>query len=369
LLPDASTSVKGVVKLSGSGNATTVARSDHNHSGIYAAASHGHATLFYTELLYTDSYSDTHNVLGYSGTSNYDITLGNDTYKTIINGSPIVLEPFISFTGLVKCTNGTLSIDTNTYALSSHNHTGVYAPITHSHNYLSSVAANMTDVKIGNVNGLGIRFWDQDEYKIFMSQATDVSYGGRILGETTSDYNMYFRFGTHGVNRGFVFESSYGVKLAAINPDAFRTVLPLIVRSTETSYDNSRFTLGNATLKFLAASDNIEINKGLRFTAGTIQGAVIDNYGVCSTAASTGAKTVTISGFRLATGVQINVKFSNNNYAYPMTLNVSNTGAKTVKAYGDSSEQDFIEQIKAGAVIPFVYDGTYWVIPTTPSMY
>lgn len=107
----------------------------------------------------------------------------------------------------------------------------------------------------------------------------------------------------------------------------------------------------------------------MRFTAGTIQGAVIGNYGVCSTAVSTGAKTVTISGFRLATGVQINVKFSNNNYAYPMTLNVSGTGAKTVKAYGDNDEQYFLEQIQAGAVVPFVYDGTYWVIPTTPSMY
>lgn len=143
----------------------------------------------------------------------------------------------------------------------------------------------------------------------------------------------------------------------------------LTVRSTETSYNNSQFILGNATIKYLAASDTLEYDTGIAFTAGEIKGAVIGNYGVCSTAASTGAKTVTISGFRLATGVQVNIKFSNDNYAYPITMNVSGTGAKTIKAYGESTEQDLIEQIKAGAIIPLVYDGTYWVIPTTPSMY
>jgi len=233
--------------------------------------------------------------------------------------------------------------------------------------FLRSDAANSSDIAWSSISGLGIRFWNNEKYKIFMAHTDNTTYGGNMSG-VTADYNMYFRIGD-GTNRGFVFESSYSVKLASINPDGIRTLVPLTVRSTETSYDNSQITLGHAEIKYRLGNDNIEINKGLRFTAGTIQGAVVGNYGVCSTAASTGAKTVTISGFRLATGVQINVKFSNNNYAYPITLNVSNTGAKTVKAYGDNDEQYFLEQIQAGAIVPFVYDGTYWVIPTTPSMY
>ena len=40
-----------------------------------------------------------------------------------------------------------------------------------------------------------------------MSSATDGTWGGRVPGETTSDYNMYFRM-TSGTNRGFVFQNS-----------------------------------------------------------------------------------------------------------------------------------------------------------------
>ena len=40
-----------------------------------------------------------------------------------------------------------------------------------------------------------------------MSSATNSTWGGRVPGETTSDYNMYFRMSA-GTNRGFVFQNS-----------------------------------------------------------------------------------------------------------------------------------------------------------------
>jgi len=39
-----------------------------------------------------------------------------------------------------------------------------------------------------------------------MSSTADGTWGGRVAGETTSDYNMYFRM-TGGTNRGFVFRA------------------------------------------------------------------------------------------------------------------------------------------------------------------
>ena len=60
-------------------------------------------------------------------------------------------------------------------------------------------------------------------------------------------------------------------------------------------------------------------------------------YGVCSTAADTAAKTVTIDNFSLVTGAMVIVKFTNanTNKTTAPTLNVNNTGAKPICRYGD----------------------------------
>lgn len=57
-------------------------------------------------------------------------------------------------------------------------------------------------------HGKGFRFWGSDSYKVYMSSSTDGTWGGRVNGETTSDYNMYFRM-TGGTNRGFVFKNDH----------------------------------------------------------------------------------------------------------------------------------------------------------------
>lgn len=70
-------------------------------------------------------------------------------------------------------------------------------------------------VSITSGDGKGYRFWDSDNYKIFMS-APGATGAGRIAGETTSDYNMYFRMLT-GTNRGFVFQTTGNVNIAQID--------------------------------------------------------------------------------------------------------------------------------------------------------
>ena len=54
-------------------------------------------------------------------------------------------------------------------------------------------------------------------------------------------------------------------------------------------------------------------------------------YGTCSTAAATAAKVVSCTGFSLVTGAKIDVKFTVTNTAANPTLNVNNTGAKTIE--------------------------------------
>lgn len=79
----------------------------------------------------------------------------------------------------------------------------------HASSFLRSDLANSVDVRLSAGDGRGIRFWDNDSYKICMSIATNSTYGGRMTGDTTSDYNMYFKMSS-GTNRGFVFKGTSG---------------------------------------------------------------------------------------------------------------------------------------------------------------
>lgn len=87
--------------------------------------------------------------------------------------------------------------------------------------------------------------------------------------------------------------------------------------------------------------------------------ANIHHYGACSTAAGTAAKTVALSGFVLATGAEITVKFSATNTASSPTLNVNNTGAKGIRYLGAAVAAGYLA---AGRIYRLLYDGSYWNI-------
>ena len=96
-------------------------------------------------------------------------------------------------------------------------------------------------------------------------------------------------------------------------------------------------------------------------TARTIDGvsfngsANITHFGTCSTAAATAAKVVSCTGFTLATGAIITVKFSATNTAANPTLNVNSTGAKAIMYRGSAISAGYLA---ANRVYTFVYDGT-----------
>lgn len=100
-------------------------------------------------------------------------------------------------------------------------------------------------------------------------------------------------------------------------------------------------------------------------TARTIDGvsfngtANIAHYGTCSTAAATAAKAVTLTGFTLATGARVTVKFTVTNTAANPTLNINSTGAKAIYYKGAAITAGYLA---ANKVYEFVYDGTNYVL-------
>lgn len=86
-------------------------------------------------------------------------------------------------------------------------------------------------------------------------------------------------------------------------------------------------------------------------------------YGTSSTASGTSIKVVDCTGFQLATGAVIAVKFSNaQTYTGSVYLNVNGTGAKQV--YGiprsTTSNTRLDGAWESSEVKLFAYDGTYW---------
>ena len=81
------------------------------------------------------------------------------------------------------------------------------------------------------------------------------------------------------------------------------------------------------------------------------------NYGTCSTAADTAAKTVECTGFTLITGAEITVKFTITNTAASPTLNVNSTGAKAIYYRGSAISAGYLA---ANRTYTFRYNGTQW---------
>lgn len=93
-------------------------------------------------------------------------------------------------------------------------------------------------------------------------------------------------------------------------------------------------------------------------------------YATCSTRASTNTKIVSISdeftGFRLVSGITVNVQFTNANVATAsLKLNVNDTGAKDIYYlginYGSTTTRNTYLTWNTNSIVQFVYNGSYWV--------
>ena len=83
-----------------------------------------------------------------------------------------------------------------------------------------------------------------------------------------------------------------------------------------------------------------------------------DAYGVCSTAAETTAKTVSITGFKLRKGSIVGILFEKSVMA-GATLNIQSTGAKAIWYRGSAVTTGIVP---GGSVVMMMYDGTRYNI-------
>ena len=97
-------------------------------------------------------------------------------------------------------------------------------------------------------------------------------------------------------------------------------------------------------------------------------------YCTCTTAAAAVEKIAnlqdsssnTFCNNTIPTGITVHVKFTYSNTASNPTLNVNNSGAKTIITYGTTKAGTSEKTSwKAGAIVAFTFDGTYWVMNTS----
>lgn len=150
------------------------------------------------------------------------------------------------------------------------------------------------------------------------------------------------------------------------------SILALVATSGDYNDLNNKPTIPSKTSDltndstFITSTDNVASATKLQ-TMRYINGSPFDgtanvvSYAVCTTGASTTAKTVSISRFSLATGSQVRVKFNSNNTASEPTLNVGNTGAKRM-SYKGNLITDANFAFNTNCIYTFTYNGTYWVL-------
>ena len=197
------------------------------------------------------------------------------------------------------------------HAGNSHNHDDRYYTESESDTrYFRRNAANDVDVRIAASHGRGVKFWDSDSYKIYMSSVgTGGSTGGSVGGTATSDYNMYFKM-SGGTNRGFVFKNS-GTNVAQIDGNGHITTTGHFYgRSVNGSYSNI-YRMGGIYFTWDSDSYGTNTHHSIRSTYG-------DSYG----------DDMTINSYH---HLRINIDSNNNNTDEKFEIGQNTTGTGNVR--------------------------------------
>ena len=201
-----------------------------------------------------------------------------------------------------------------------------------------------------------------------LSTATVFYSGGQVRTPTRNDYCVVRSDENHDnattryIYQGSQWEFQYIVnetsltaeQLAAIN-SGITSALVTKLNGIETGANKITVVQSTGTSTSSVMSQNATTTElAKKFNSG---------YGTCSTASATSAKVVTIAdtNWKLKVGTIIGVKFTNTNSASNVTLNVNNTGAKSIY-YSNIVYTGNNENIVgySGKIIYYMYDGTYW---------
>lgn len=171
---------------------------------------------------------------------------------------------------------------------------------------------------------------------------------------------------------GFTLDT--GAVIAVLFTTANTAATPTLnVNSTGAKEIRIGNTAPNATSNALKWSANTVLffvydGTYFRYVASKAAGTAIQPdgagswYGTCSTAASTAAKTSSITNFRLVPGAVVHLVCSTaNTYASgAITLNVNSTGAKNIYYNNAVTSASNSLLWDAGETVTFVYSGSYW---------
>lgn len=188
--------------------------------------------------------------------------------------------------------------------------------------------------------------------------------GGGVIQSTTATYRTYLYPDKVSVQYNDIDnDSSYGTEL---NP------LGLFFKETDEEYiclrryaSQIRFQLEEGDYAYIRGggfiinngdNSNVILDGGGIRTLGNVGGTWL---GTCTTAATTPAKTVSLSNFILYQNITISVRFTNAINVPDATLNVNSTGAKPIKINGEALQYGVI---KAGMTAVLQYDGSSWNI-------
>lgn len=187
-----------------------------------------------------------------------------------------------------------------------------------------------------------------------LATARTIALSGAATGSASFDGSKNITITATLANSG-VTAGSYGLSANVTPADGATFNVPLIAVNAKGLVTSAK----TCTVKLptnVGTADKLTTARyidGVSFNGG----ADITHYGVCSTAAGTAAKVVSITGFKLVTGATVKVRFSNANTASNATLNVTGTGAKTIKYKNAAMPANLIED---EGIYDFVYDGSAW---------
>lgn len=196
-------------------------------------------------------------------------------------------------------------------------------------------------------------------------------------GLSTNDYTTAEKTKLSGIATGAEVNVQSDWNVTDTSSDAFIKNKPTIPTVnypvTSVAGKTGAVTLAKGDVGLGNVDNTADANKtvakaGTLTTARTIDGVSFNggsniiHYGECSTAAATVAKVVNCTGFTLATGAWIAVKFTvtNTGAVANLTLNVNSTGAKNIKYRNAGLSSASV--LAANRVYLFVYDGTNYQI-------
>lgn len=184
--------------------------------------------------------------------------------------------------------------------------------------------------------------------------ARNIALSGAVTGSASVDGSKAVTITTTLANSG-VTAGSYGLSANVSPADGASFNVPLIQVNAKGIITSAKTSTVKLPTKVGTADKLI--------TARTIDGmpfdgsANITHYSICSTAAATAAKVVSMSKFTLATGAIALVRFTVTNTAANPTLNINSTGAKAIRYRNTVIPAGYLA---ANRTYMFVYDGSYY---------